>query len=80
MLQDSLLVYGNAANTVVYPLTVVALAVAVMIGDGACAFVSISLGAGKKEDAHRSIGSAILLCTGLSLLLTMIFLFSQKGF
>lgn len=26
--------YGNAANTVVFPLTVVALAVAVMIGDG----------------------------------------------
>ena len=29
--------YGNAANTVVFPLTVVALAIAVMIGDGACA-------------------------------------------
>ena len=26
--------YGNAANTVVFPLTVVALAIAVMIGDG----------------------------------------------
>ena len=35
--------FGNAANTVVFPLTVVALAVAVMIGDGCCAFVSISL-------------------------------------
>ena len=29
--------YGNAANTVVFPLTVVALAVSVMIGDGCCA-------------------------------------------
>ena len=35
--------YGNAANTVVFPLTIVALAIAVMIGDGACAYVSISL-------------------------------------
>lgn len=52
--------YGNAANTVVFPLTVVALAIAVMIGDGCCAFVSISLGAGRKDDAHRSIGSAVL--------------------
>lgn len=26
--------YGNAANTVVFPLTVVALAIAMMIGDG----------------------------------------------
>ena len=54
--------YGNAANTVVYPLTVVALAVAVMIGDGCCTYVSISLGANNKDDAHRSIGNAILLC------------------
>ena len=63
----------------VYPLTVVALAVAVMIGDGACAFVSISLGSGKKQDAHRSIGSAILLCIGSSLLLTMIYLIFSDG-
>ena len=33
--------YGNAANTVVFPLTVVALAIAVMIGDGCCTFVSL---------------------------------------
>ena len=32
--------YGNAANTVVFPLTVIALGIAVMIGDGCCAFVS----------------------------------------
>ena len=48
--------YGNAANNVVFPLTVIALAIAVMIGDGCCAFVSISLGAGDKGDAHKSIG------------------------
>lgn len=29
--------YGNAANTVVFPLTVIALAIAVMVGDGCCA-------------------------------------------
>ncbi len=61
--------YGNAANTVVFPLTVVALAIAVMIGDGCCAFVSLSLGAGNTQDAHRSIGSAIVLCIGSSLVL-----------
>ena len=49
--------YGNAANTVVFPLTVVALAIAVMIGDGCCAFVSLCLGANEKENAHRSIRS-----------------------
>ena len=53
--------YGNAANTVVFPLTVLALAIAVMIGDGCCAFVSICLGSNKKEDAQNSVGFAILL-------------------
>ena len=65
--------YGNAANTVVFPLTVVALAVAVMIGDGCCAFVSISLGADEKENAHRSIGSAVVLCILASVLLTALY-------
>lgn len=66
--------YGNAANTVVFPLTVVALAFAVMIGDGACAFVSISLGANRPEDANRAIGSAVLLCVIVSALLTASYL------
>ena len=65
---------GNAANTVVFPLTVVALAVAVMLGDGCCAFVSISLGAGREDDAHRSIGNAIVLCLVSSLVLTAAYL------
>ncbi len=66
--------YGNAANTVVFPLTVVALAIAVMIGDGCCAFVSISLGANRKEDAHRSVGNAVLLCVISSVVVTAIYL------
>ena len=49
--------YGNAANTVVFPLTVVALAIAVMIGDGCCAFVSISLGQNEVSKARRSAKS-----------------------
>ena len=52
---------GNAANTVVFPLTVVALAIAIMIGDGTCAFVSISLGAKQYKNTHHSIGNAVLL-------------------
>jgi len=70
--------YGNAANTVVFPLTVVALAIAVMIGDGCCAFVSIALGADRKDDAHKSIGSAVLLCIISSLALTALYLIFQE--
>ena len=71
--------YGNAANTVVFPLTVVALALAVMIGDGCCAFVSISLGANEKERAHRSVGSAVVLCVAVSLVLTAVYLGFSDG-
>lgn len=71
--------YGNAANTVVFPLTVVALAIAVMIGDGACAFVSISLGAGNQENAHRSIGNAIVLCLASSVILTAVYLLASES-
>ena len=66
--------YGNAANTVVFPMTVLALAIAVMIGDGCCAFVSISLGAGEREKAHRSVGCGILLCLMVSVALTAVYL------
>lgn len=66
--------YGNAANTVVFPLTVVALALAVMIGDGCCAFVSISLGSGAHDDAHRSIGCSVILCVIVSLVVTAAYL------
>ena len=70
--------YGNAANTVVFPMTVVALAIAVMIGDGCCAFVSICLGAGRKDDSHKSIGSAVLLCIVSSILLAAVYLIFQE--
>jgi len=66
--------YGNAANTVVFPLTVIALGIAVMIGDGCCAFVSISLGEKKPENAAESVGNSILLCILSGLLLTAVYL------
>ena len=34
---------GNAATNVVYPFTMIALAVALLIGDGAAALLSLSL-------------------------------------
>ena len=71
--------YGNAANNVIFPMTVVALAFAVMIGDGACAFVSICLGRNRKEDAHKSIGSAILLVILVSLIITAFYALCQDA-
>lgn len=66
--------YGNAANTVVFPLTVVALAIGVMIGDGCCAFVSISLGQNTLQKAKRSVENAVVMCIISSLFLTALYL------
>lgn len=66
--------YGNAANTVVYPLTVIALAIAVMIGDGCCAFVSLSLGKNKSEDARRSVANSVVLSVTAGILLCAVYL------
>ena len=66
--------YGNAANTVVFPLTVIALAISVMIGDGCCAFVSLSLGKNRAEDAKRSMANSVILTVIASVVLTAIYL------
>ena len=71
--------YGNAANTVVFPLTVVALAIAVMIGDGCCAFVSMALGRNEIDDARRSVGNAVVLTVASSLVLTALYLIFADG-
>ena len=71
--------YGNAANTVVFPLTVVALAIAVMVGDGCCAFVSMALGRNEVDKAKRSVGNAVVLSIAASLVLTAIYLLFANG-
>ena len=71
--------YGNAANTVVFPLTVVALAIAVMIGDGCCAFVSISLGRQEPRAARDSVGNAVGLVTISGLALAAVYLLFADG-
>ncbi len=52
---------GNGATNVVFPLTVLALGLAVMIGDGACSYVSICFGKGQAENANRAVGNAVTL-------------------
>ena len=66
--------YGNAANTVVFPLTVVALAIAVMIGDGCCAFVSISLGKSELKTAKCSVGNSVIMIIISSIIITVFYL------
>ncbi len=54
-------------------------ALAVMIGDGCCAYVSICLGQGERERARHSVGNAIVLSIAVSLVLTALYLSFQNG-
>ena len=51
--------YGNAATNIVYPFTVFALGIALLIGDGAAAQFSIALGMENRKKADRIIGNGL---------------------
>lgn len=70
--------YGDAASTVVFPFAVVVLVLAAMVGDGCCAFASLSLGSGRKESAHCSVGNSVMLRIVISLILTAIYFLFQE--
>ena len=71
---------GNAANTVVFPLTVIALGIAVCFGDGCCAMVSGLLGEGKKEEAGHAVGNAIVLTVTAGCIVTVLYLVFDETF
>ena len=56
-----------------------ALAIAVMIGDGCCAFVSMALGRNEVDKARRSVGNAVVLSIAGSLVLTAVYLVFADG-
>ncbi len=64
--------FGNAATNIVYPFTVIALAFALLIGDGSAALFNLSLGAKEKEKAHQAIGNGFVLLLLFSLVLTVL--------
>ena len=64
--------FGNAATNIVYPFTVISLAFALLIGDGAAALFNLSLGAKDQENANKSIGNGITLLVIFSIILTLI--------
>lgn len=60
---------GNGATNVVFPLTMVCLAFALMFGDGSSAFLSLKLGEKKKEEATKGVANGILFSIIISILL-----------
>ena len=64
---------GNAATNVIMPLTTIMLALGLMIGDGAAAFMSLNLGQGNKKEAKQSVGNMCVLTLIAGILLMILF-------
>lgn len=68
-----------AATTVAFPIMILMMAVAMLIGIGATALISIRLGEQKKDEAEKIAGNAITLLVIFSLLFTGVyFLFADS--
>ena len=70
--------YGNAATNIVYPFTVIALAFALLVGDGAAALFNLSLGAKDNKKASKAIGNGLILLIGIAIVLTILGLIFNK--
>lgn len=65
---------GNGATNVVFPITIIALALSLMIGDGGAAYLSLRLGEGDAARAKKGVGNAISMVTIVSIILMVVFL------
>ncbi len=63
---------GNGATNVVFPLTMICLAFALMFGDGTSAFLSLKLGENKKEEAGKGVANGILISVIIAILFCII--------
>ncbi len=63
---------GNGATNVVFPISMVCLAFALMFGDGASSFLSLKLGQKRKEEAAKGVANGVLLSAILSIVLCII--------
>ncbi len=67
---------GNAATSIVFPITIISVAFAWAIGDGSAAFLSLCQGRKDTKNAHVAIGNGILINFIISILFVIVgFLF-----
>ena len=63
---------GNGATNVVFPITMLCLAFALMFGDGSSAYLSLKLGENNKKEASKGVVNGILISIIVSILLCVI--------
>lgn len=65
---------GNGATTVVFPITVIATAFALLIGDGGATYLSLKLGEGEEKNAAKGVGNSIVMLILTSVVMLVVFL------
>ena len=63
---------GNAATSVVFPITIIAVAFAWCFGDGSAAYLSLCQGRKDTSKVHKAIGNSLLITFFISLLIVII--------
>ncbi len=70
---------GNAATTIVFPITIISVAFAWCLGDGSAAFLSLCQGRKNTKDADKAIGNSILVSFVISIIFIILgFIFMDK--
>lgn len=64
---------GNAATNVIMPMTLILMAVAMMFGNGASAYMSLQLGKGDAQKAEKGVGNMVTLLIGSGILFLILF-------
>lgn len=65
---------GNGATNVVFPITIICVAFALMFGDGSSAYLSLKLGENKEKEAGKGVCNGIISSIIISLILCLIIL------
>ena len=68
---------GNGATNIVFPITIITLALAVLVGDGGAAYLSLKLGEGDMASLKKGVGNSVVMVTiaGIALLvITLVFM------
>lgn len=70
---------GNAATSIVFPITIISVAFAWCFGDGSAAFLSLCQGRKDMKNAHTAIGNSILVNLIISIIFVVLgFAFRDK--
>ena len=64
---------GNAAINVSFPINIIVMGFALLIGDGTATYIAINLGAGHREEADKAISQSVILLFIISVITVSLF-------